>query len=63
MNHNKKNQKKNRMFLYYLAVLASVGGMLFGYDTGVISGAIIQEATPQVRWSRGMNLTDFAVWS
>ena len=61
MNHNKKNQKKNRMFLYYLAVLASVGGMLFGYDTGVISGAIIQLRSDPDKFGGvgGMNLTDF----
>ena len=59
--NNKKEKSKNRMFLYYLAVLASVGGMLFGYDTGVISGVMIQLRSDPDKFGGvgGMNLTDF----
>ena len=59
--NNKKEKSKNRMFLYYLAVLASVGGMLFGYDTGVISGAMIQLRSDPDKFGGvgGMNLKGY----
>lgn len=52
---------RSYLFIYYLGVLASIGGMLFGYDTGVISGAIIQLRSDPDKWKQvgGMNLDSF----
>ena len=34
------NKKHNKNFVIVIAVIAATGGLLFGFDTGVISGAI-----------------------
>ncbi len=36
-----KTSGKNPFFIYVAAALSALSGMLFGYDTGVISGAIL----------------------
>jgi len=35
-----KTQQYNKSFIYVIAAVAATGGLLFGFDTGVISGAI-----------------------
>lgn len=36
-----KSSRKAGIFVYILTFFAAVGGFLFGYDTGVVSGALI----------------------
>ena len=40
MNAPRSSPKPNMKYVYLLATAASLGGLLFGYDTAVISGAI-----------------------
>lgn len=35
-----KTQEKNTKFLYLISIVAALGGLLFGFDTAVISGVI-----------------------
>jgi SP family galactose:H+ symporter-like MFS transporter len=47
-------RSQNRRFVYIAAVFAGLGGLLFGYDTGVISGA-------QLFFANDFSLSTFAL--
>jgi len=41
LNHRSPTAVASQRYVYIAAIFAAVGGLLFGYDTGVISGALI----------------------
>ena len=50
------DHSKNNWFMFWIACLVSVGGILYGYDIGVISGALlfIQKSIPMTDTQIGM---------
>ena len=32
--------KKNSLFLYFICLIATMGGLMFGFDVAIISGAV-----------------------
>jgi SP family sugar:H+ symporter-like MFS transporter len=34
----KSENRQNRLFIIAISIVAAIGGFLFGFDTGVISG-------------------------
>jgi MFS transporter, SP family, galactose:H+ symporter len=52
--HAPSIHSQNRRFVYLAAVFAGLGGLLFGYDTGVISGA-------QLFFANDFSLSTFAL--
>ena len=50
-----RNMDLNMGYMFFLSIVAAIGGLLFGYDTAVISGTIGQ-VTEQFQldaWQQG----------
>lgn len=59
-------EPKTPIFIYVVAVLSAIGGLLFGYDTGVVSGAMLLMADyfHLNDWMQGVvvSVTIIAAW-
>mgnify|MGYP007111736913 CR=1 FL=1 len=42
----------NRTYLFYIVIVSALGGLLFGFDSGVISGCINESGLLQVRTAK-----------